>query len=107
MSNNKAKTKGKDIIKLEGNLTVYEVGALKENLLSALKDVDLLEIDMADVRECDTSGLQILCSAKKTADQRSKRIVFPVIPKAIEDAMIKTGITHEMIAHDGGAGCQR
>jgi len=94
-------------LKLEGNLTIYEVGALRENLLSALKDVNHLEIDMVEISECDTSGLQVLCSAKKTADKEGKRILLEGISKAIEDAMIKTGITHEMISHNGGAGCQR
>jgi len=94
-------------LKLEGNLSIYDAVGLREKLASLLKEADILKIDMAEISDCDTSGLQILCSTKKTADKEGKRILLEGISKVIEDAMIKTGIIHEMIAHDGGAGCQR
>jgi anti-sigma B factor antagonist len=97
----------KKVLKLEGNLSIYEAGSLQEMFISSLEDGDLLEVDMMEVKECDTSGLQVLCSGKKTADQKGKQIILTGIPKAVEDAMIKAGITQEMIAHNGGTGCQR
>ena len=107
MSESVTDTRRKASLKLEGNLTIYEAGLLKERLLMSLEEGDLLLINMAEVRECDTSGLQVFCSAKKTADRKGKQIVIAGISKAVEDAMIKTGINREMIAQDGGAGCQR
>jgi anti-anti-sigma regulatory factor len=97
----------KRVLRPDGNLTIYEAGGLRETLLAALEDVDLLEIDVRDIRECDTSGLQILCSAKKTADSRGTQITFTGISGRFENAMIKTGITYEMISRNGGTGCQR
>lgn len=94
-------------LKLEGNLTIYEAEALRESLKVALEDADILEFDISDVRECDTSGLQLLCSVKKTAVQKDKIICISMTSEAVRDAMTLTGITHEMIAHDGGTGCQR
>jgi anti-sigma B factor antagonist len=101
------KTEIKKTLKLEGNLSIYEASTLKEKLAGILTDADILEIDISEVMECDTSGLQILCSAKRTADRESKKIGLSLIPKTVQDAMIRTGITHEMIAHIGGTGCQR
>jgi anti-anti-sigma regulatory factor len=107
MSDNATGTKRNKTLKLEGKLTIYEVGILREELLTSLNDAGVLEIDLMEVNECDTAGLQTLCSAKRTADQRDKKIVIAGIPMAVEAAMIKTGITHEMIAHDGGIVCQK
>jgi len=107
MSDNTVETKRKRLLKLEGKLSIYDVGGLREKLATSLEDADILDIDMTDVRECDTSGLQVLCSTKKTAGQKGKQIVLTGIPKVVEDVMIKTGITHKMIGHDGGTGCQK
>jgi anti-sigma B factor antagonist len=107
MNENASEIKRKRSIKLEGNLSIYDAGAVKENLRNSLLDIEVLEINLTEIRECDTTGLQILCSAKKTADKEGKRILLDAISKPVEDTMIKTGIIHEMISHDGGAGCQR
>jgi len=107
MSEKTVKSIKKKVLKLEGNLSIYEAGSLRENFITSLKDVDLLEIDMTEVKECDTSGLQLLCSAKKAADQEDKQILLTGIPKAVEDAMNKTGTTQEIISQNGGTGCQR
>jgi len=94
-------------LKWEGNLTIYEAVALREKLNVSLEPADILEIDIGDVGECDTSGLQILCSAKKTADLNNKKVHIPMMSGPVQDAMIRTGITRGMIAHDGGTGCQK
>lgn len=107
MGKNSESEKIKRTLKLEANLTVYEAASLKEMLAGALAAADILEVDMTDVKECDTSGLQVLCSMKKTADQKIKKIVLLMIPHAVQDAMNRTGITHQMMAHDGGTGCQK
>jgi len=107
MGDNTVETKSKSLLKLEGSLSIYDAGGLMEKFMASLEGADILEIDMMEVRECDTAGIQVFCSAKKTADQKGKQIVLTGIPGAVRDAMIKTGITREMIGHDGGTGCQR
>ncbi len=107
MSRKQIENNRKITLILEGNLSIYEACALRERVISSLRDAGTLELDLTDIRECDTSGLQILCSAKKTADKKGGRIVITGIPRVVEDAMMKTGITHEMIDHDGGIECQR
>ena len=97
----------KRLLKPEGNLTIYEAGRLKELLMESFQGSDVLEIDLSEVKECDTSGLQVLCSAKKTADKEGKKVTLEGISKSVKDTMIITGITYEMIANDGGAVCLR
>lgn len=103
----KKKEERKSTLKLEGNLSIYEAVAIREKITEALKGGGILEINISDVVECDTSGLQLLCSAKKTADRENKKICLSIAPGAVQDAMTITGITHGMIAHDGGTECQR
>lgn len=96
----------KTILKLVGRISIYEAVNVKEQLMLSLKDTEILEMETTEVTECDTSGIQLLCSAKKTADSEGKRIVYTMITWAIQEAMDKTGLPQEMIAHNGGEGCQ-
>jgi anti-sigma B factor antagonist len=107
MSNEIIETKRKKSIKLEGKLSIYDVGATRERLIAALKDADFLEIDMTEIQECDTSGLQIICSARKTAEHRGGHMIITGMSKVVEDIILKTGITFELPNQGGGTACQK
>lgn len=55
---------------LEGNLTIYEAPALKAQLMAAVAEGRHLELDLAQVGEIDTSGVQLLLLAKREAAAR-------------------------------------
>ena len=57
---------------------------------------DSLEIDVREVTECDTSGLQLLCSLKKTTHEAKKRLVVIGGSEAIEKVMARTGVASDM-----------
>lgn len=60
--------KGKQCkLALEGELTIYNAAELKEGLLDHLRSSSRLEIDLSQVDEMDTAGLQVLACAKKDA----------------------------------------
>lgn len=52
---------------IEGELTVFRVGELKQPLLRALLDAVELEIDLSGVTEIDTAGVQLLIALKRSA----------------------------------------
>jgi anti-sigma B factor antagonist len=62
---------------IQGELTIYRAAELKQELLAALAAPAALEIDLSGVTEIDTTGLQLLMLAKKTAQaqQRELRLV--------------------------------
>ena len=57
---------------LEGELTVSNAVVLRERLLEALGQSDQVEIDLAGVTAVDLAGLQLLCSAHRTAVAQGK-----------------------------------
>lgn len=63
----------------DGQLTIYDAGALKARLQAALEQADGngLELDLAQVAEIDTAGLQLLLLARRESQrlQRPLRIV--------------------------------
>jgi anti-anti-sigma factor len=56
------------------DLTIYHALALKQQLLSALEDADIVELDLAQVAEIDSAGLQLLILAKRESDRQGKQL---------------------------------
>lgn len=54
---------------LEGTLTIYRAREIKDQLLAAVQDHDELHLDLAQVSELDSAGLQILYLAKREASR--------------------------------------
>jgi len=59
------------MLKISGEMTVYRAAELKTELLAALETCGaLLEIDLGEVSELDSAGLQVLMLAKQIAVKR-------------------------------------
>ena len=61
-----------DCLMLRGELTIYHADALKAQLLARLDQEAELEVDLRDVTEVDSAGIQILMAAKKEAQRRGQ-----------------------------------
>ncbi|MDR2187849.1 MAG: STAS domain-containing protein [Azonexus sp.] len=56
------------------DLTIYHAIEQKQTLLDALAATDDLELNLAQVGEMDTAGLQLLVLLKKEAQKAGKRV---------------------------------
>jgi len=56
------------------DLTIYHAIEQKQFLLDALADTDELELNLSQVAEMDTAGLQLLILLKKEAQRAGKRV---------------------------------
>lgn len=71
-----SKTDDAVLLKLSGELTIYDMHNLKQDLLQQLEDFSSIILDMAGVVEMDGSGLQVLISLLKTADKMGRKVVI-------------------------------
>ena len=55
-------------------LTIYTAAQQKEDLLSQLQAGQGLEIDLSQVQEIDSSGIQVLMLLKREADEKHKAL---------------------------------
>ncbi|HSD37496.1 MAG TPA: STAS domain-containing protein [Rhodocyclaceae bacterium] len=62
----------RDSHSIDRNLTIYEAHELKAELLGVLGTVDELDLDLSDVAEIDTAGIQVLLVAKQEAARHGK-----------------------------------
>lgn len=61
-----------DCFVLRGELTIYHAESLRAQLLSRLESGAELEVDLHDVTEVDSAGIQVLMAAKKEAQKRGQ-----------------------------------
>lgn len=55
------------ILRLQGDLILAHATELKDPLLDTLTDCQQLEVDLADVSDIDTAGMQLLLLLKREA----------------------------------------
>jgi len=75
----------KMVLRLNGNLTIYEISDIQKEIINSFAGDMNLEIDLSGVEECDTAGIQVLLSLASSAKDIKKK--FTVLK--ISDAVIK------------------
>jgi len=88
----------RDVLTIEGAMTVQRVVELKAVLVDALAKSARVAIDLSRVTEVDLCGLQLLCSAQRTAFRSRKRLTLAgptpdVVRRAVDEAggCVRTG----------------
>ena len=68
-------------------LTIYHAMDLKEQFIEALAEADALELDLSQVAEIDTAGLQLLRLAKREAGRQSKQLTIVAHSPAVRQTL--------------------
>lgn len=74
-------------IVIEGDMTIFEASALKDKLLQPLAECVEVEVDLAEVGEMDTAGLQLLLLAKHEANNRNATLRFTGHSQAVLEVL--------------------
>lgn len=81
----------------EGPMTIYEVGTLHQAFASGFNDRRGFLLDLTRVTECDTAGVQLLCSARKTAEENEATFGIIGIAPAVLKALEACGLAPEKV----------
>lgn len=57
-------TDGAMRLTIDGDLTIYHAGELKQRLIEGIRSSTVLELDLSHVAEMDTAGFQVLALTK-------------------------------------------
>jgi anti-anti-sigma factor len=75
------------LLSLAEDLTIYHALEQKNTLIDALASTSDLELDLLNVSEIDTAGLQLLILLKKEAHKAGKRIAIVAHSQAVRSAI--------------------
>ena len=90
----KTKTNEKVLqLAIEGEMTIFRAGELKESILPAISLVSEIEIDLSRVTEIDGAGLQLMMSAKLEAWKNNKALRFIGHTAVVTDAIDRCGLS--------------
>lgn len=89
------KSEDEAYLRLEGVLTVYEVAELREELISALEKKNGIMLDLSKVTDVDTTGIQLLCSAYRTAKDAKKTFTIMGANDSFREAISRIGLNSE------------
>lgn len=69
------------------DLTIYHAQEQKERMSAALETADGLELDLSQVGEIDTAGLQLLIFAKREAARLNKTLTIVAHSPAVHQTL--------------------
>lgn len=78
---------------IEGDFTIFAAQALKERLLAALNEGKELEVDLSQVSEMDSAGLQLMVATKREAGNRDQALRFVGHSPTVVDTLDLTDLS--------------
>ncbi|KXB30849.1 anti-sigma B factor antagonist [Dechloromonas denitrificans] len=75
------------LLSISEDLTIYHALEQKQMLLDALAATDELELNLAQVAEMDTAGLQLLVLLKKESQRACKRLRIVAHSQAVSSVI--------------------
>lgn len=77
---------GISLLHIEGEMTIYTADELKSQLLPHLARSGGLEIDLSQVSEVDSAGLQLLILAKRETRLTGQTLLLTSHSRAVQEA---------------------
>ncbi len=97
MSLTRQEEDGCAIVKIEGAMSVAEAGAIRDELIECLEKYDGLTLDLEGVSGIDAAGLQLLHSARISAQSTGKSFVVANASNAAEESVVRAGMDPEEV----------
>ncbi|MGO8699322.1 MAG: lipid asymmetry maintenance protein MlaB [Limisphaerales bacterium] len=84
-------TESAGVLKLSGRLDIYATEAARAALLEHFGVLKSMRLDLAALEGCDAAGLQLLCAARKSAEQAGKSFKAELSP-AVRECSSRLGL---------------
>ncbi|UOD29833.1 STAS domain-containing protein [Massilia violaceinigra] len=84
------------VLRLEPELTIYSAAQVRQTLLDALVARDALTLDLADVCEVDSAGVQLLLAAMRHAGSQGVALQLAGHSDAVREAFALLGLDAQL-----------
>ncbi len=85
---------------IEDSITIYDVISLRERILAALEGSEGIELDLSNVKECDTAGIQLLYSLKMSIQRLNRKLIVRGLSDCVKTSLKRTSMHIDMITVD-------
>ena len=81
-----------DVMRVEGEMTIYRAAELKPALLEAVRAHEAPALDLSAVTEFDSAGLQLLLVGRQEAARLGKHLAVSAASSAVRDVFALLGM---------------
>ena len=85
-------------LRAAGALDTYAAAELRDALAKALEERAELAVDLSAVEGCDFTTIQLLCSARRSAEESGKPFVVTAFSEAVAGACAALGLSPGMFS---------
>ena len=82
---------GNAVFRMKGAMTIYEAVSIRDAFIESLKVFDGAILDLEEVTEIDIAGVQLIVSAKKTAEKSQKAFTISGFSNAVAETVSRAG----------------
>lgn len=86
------KSKGLCKLAIDEELTIYTIEALKQGLSQEIDFYERFELNLADVEEVDSAGIQLLLAFSRELIRKEKVLKLTAVSSGVEKLMDQYGI---------------
>ena len=103
----KTEREGNMTLSISGDLFIPDVAELHQDILPCLAASEFVSLDLGDVGEVDTAGLQLLLCVSRSSTSAGNRVTLENIAPGVELAASKLGlnISELSVSVSGGGQC--
>ena len=96
-------------LRIIGDLRIPDVAELREDILPCLASHEHVSMDLRDVGEVDTAGLQLLLCVSRSTTSAGNRISIENIPQTVISTAAKLGMNPLELSESapGGGQCPK
>jgi anti-anti-sigma factor len=91
------------LVRVMGDLTIYEAPAIRDAVLQALQGAGAVVIDLDEVTDVDSAGLQVLISARRSASLLGTPLTLRCQSDPVVALMDLCGLRGVLLTSDGAA----
>lgn len=89
------------VLKLRGTLDISVAGELHTALRDFLSGPSSLVLDLSGIDACDTTALQLICSARKTAERSNRRLQVVGLSDPVAETSAALGLSTTAAGSEG------
>ena len=82
---------GNAVFRMKGAMTVYEAVSIRDAFIEGLKAFNAVILDLKKVTKLDVPGIQLIVSAKKTAEKKKKAFTVSGFSDAVAETAFRAG----------------
>jgi anti-anti-sigma factor len=92
---------GSILLRIEGPVSIYETPEIREVILACFEREVALELDLGQVTDIDSAGIQLICSVQKSAKIKDRSFTIQHMAESVTKSFLDIGLNPDSFKQTG------